>query len=273
MKIVTCFLFINQVLTCMGQPNCNMFKWKGDSLCYHACLEATKAIEFEQGSKESQLHFDIAIELCPTLDYAYYEKAVPYLKRGEFNIWKKLIDKAVDLNPTEHLGYRGWCRYQFLRDYTGAIEDFQMLETILPYNLGYSVNGDYHLLVAKALCYEGLGNYAKAISIIETQLSSEKYHPLPYDYFHVGVLKLKSGDYHGAITALMKEIEINDYLADTYFYLAICYKKLLLKKEYASCLQKAKEFYLQGKRRVDDYTEPMDKVYLTDIDQELINGW
>ena len=71
-------IFIFCVVNCAGQPNCNIYKWKGDSLCYYACLEATKAIEFSQGSKESQIHFDRAIELCPTFAYAYFEKAVPY---------------------------------------------------------------------------------------------------------------------------------------------------------------------------------------------------
>ena len=96
------------------QPNCNIYKWNNNDSCYQACLIANEAAEY-QGWQLSQIGFDKAIELCPTYDYAYVEKSVPYLKRGDFITWKALIDKGVSLNPTRHLGYRGWCKYQFLQ--------------------------------------------------------------------------------------------------------------------------------------------------------------
>lgn len=259
-------------ILCVAQPNCNIYKWKGDNACYHACLESLQAIEFEQGSKESQLHFDKSIELCPSVDYAYFEKAVPYLKRGEFITWKKLIDKAVELNPTGNLGYRGWCRYQFLRDYEGAINDIEKLEALVSYDIGYCINGNYHLNITKALCYKGLGDNKKAIEIFEKQLSEKGYDPSLYDFFHLGVLKLEIGDYLGSIVALKKEIEINDYLADTYYYLALAYKSLNNKAEYEQNIFKAKEYYGSGKRLTDPYTEPMDKIYRTDIEKEIISS-
>jgi tetratricopeptide (TPR) repeat protein len=266
-------IFLFSVTRCVGQPNCNIYKWKGDSACYHACLEATKAIEFDQGSRESQIHFNKSIELCQEIDYAYSEKAVPYLKRGEFIEWKKLIDRAVEINPAKNLGYRGWCRYQFLRDYEGAIKDIERLDSLANYDIGYSVNADYHLIVAKALCYEGLGENKKAIEIIEKQLSLSNYTPSAYDYLHLGILKLKTGDYLASITALKKELEINDYLADTYYYLAIAHKKSLSKEKYEKSILKAKEYYEKGKRRTDPYTETMDKIYLVVIETEIQSGW
>jgi len=195
------------------------------------------------------------------------------LKRGDFVAWKKLIDKAVELSPTEHLGYRGWCRYQFLRDYEGAIEDIEKLDSLVNYDIGYSINGDYHLNIAKALCYKALGQNKRAIEIIEQQFSSDNYSPSLYDYLHLGVLKLKIGDYNGAITALKKEIEIYDYFAETYYYLALTYKKLSDKVEYEKNLLLSKDFYTNEKKRTDTYTEPMDKIYLTDIEDEIKNGW
>src|SRR4051812_11845421 len=119
--------------TC-SQPNCNVYKLENNPSCYEACLIATEA-EAGQGSKASQLQFDKAIELCPGFDYAYFEKSVPYLKRGDFISWKKLIDKAVELNPTGYLAYRGWCRYQFVRDYRGAIADLERLDSLVSYDI------------------------------------------------------------------------------------------------------------------------------------------
>ncbi len=200
------------------------------------------------------------------------EKSVPYLKRGDFISWKKLIDKAVALNPREHLGYRGWCRYQFLRDYEGAIRDIEKLDSMTIHDIGYSVNADYHLNIAKALCYKALGQKNKAIEIIENQLAQKDYSPLTYDYFHLGVLKMETGDTDGGIAYLNKSIEFNDYLAEPYYYLGLIYKKQNMISEFKEYMEKAKAYYLKGYKRFDPYTHPMDKIYLADIENELTTG-
>jgi tetratricopeptide (TPR) repeat protein len=251
-----------------AQPNCNVYKLNKDEPCYRACIIATEH-HYSQGSRESQLKFDSAQALCPTFDYAYREKSVPYLKRGDFATWKKLIDKAVELNPLLHMGARGWCKYQFLRDYKGAIEDFDKLAWLTKHDIGYSVNGDYHLNVAKALCYKALGDPKKAIAIIEEQLSREGYSPMPYDYLHLGVLKFETGDNTGGIEYLKKSIAYNDYLAEAYYYLGLIYKRQKSNKQYRENMIKARELYLKGHKRVDPYTHPMDKIYLSDIEREL----
>ena len=251
-----------------AQPNCNLYKMENNQLCYEACILATH-VRSAQGSRASQMQFDKAIELCPGLDYAYFEKAVPYLKRGDFIAWKKLIDKAVELNPNGHLGYRGWCRYQFLRDYRGAIKDFEKLDSLRDYDIGYSINGDYQLNIAKGLCYKALGEKSKAIKIIEEQLTKKDYAPMSYDYLHLGVLKMEMGDLEGGIKSLNKSIELHDYLAEPYYYLGLIYKEKKLEKEYKSNMEKAKAYYLKGYKRFDPYTQPMDKIFLAEIEREL----
>jgi tetratricopeptide (TPR) repeat protein len=268
MKIFLFVAFMICSINTYSQPNCNVYKMNNNLPCYEACVTATEG-EAGQGTKASQLQFDKAIELCPSFDYAYFEKAVPYLKRGEFIAWKKLIDKAVALNPTGHLGYRGWCRYQFVRDYKGAIKDLEKLDSLLTHDIGYSMNGDYQLNVAKALCYKALGQKKKAIEIIETQLAQKGYSPMTYDYLHLGVLKMENGDTDGGIEYLKKSIAFNDYLAEPYYYLGLIYKSQNLTKEFKENMEKAKTYYLKGYKRFDPYTHPMDKIYLADIEKEL----
>jgi tetratricopeptide (TPR) repeat protein len=267
------FLFLILVLFTESelytQPNCNIYKWKGDTLCYLACIESENADSFAQGSRNSQDRFNKSIQLCPSFAYSYFEKSVPYLKRGDFISWKLLIDKAVLLSPKEYLGYRGWCRFQFIRDYKGAIQDIDSLSKVTTYDIGYSINGDYHLSIARALCYKGLGDFKKAIGLIESQLKSKNYSAGFYDYLHLGVLKLQTGDYKGAIKALKKELKIYNYMAETYYYLAVAHKKIGNKKEFKKNIILAKSYYLEGKKRTDPYTEPFDKIYLGDIELEI----
>ena len=251
-----------------GQPNCNVYKYNNNEPCYKGCILATEG-EGPQGSKESQIKFDSATKLCPNFDYAYREKSVPYLKRGDFITWKKLIDKAVAVDPMANLGYRGWCRFQFVRDYQGAIADLEKLDSLTNFDIGYSANGDYQLNIAKALCYKAIGQKKKAIEIIEKQLSEKGYSPMLYDYFHLGVLKMEVGETEQAISILKKSISTTDYFAEPYYYLALIYKKQKLPKEFKENMAEAKARYLKGNKRFDPYTQPMDKIYWADIEREL----
>ena len=247
-------------------PNCEIYK--SDDSCYQSCNEAMRAIRYAQGSCQSQQYFDNSIELCPTFAYSYMEKAVPYLKRGLFIEWKKMIDKAVDLSPKEYLGYRGWCRLQFLRDYKGAIKDIEELKSLVNYDIGYCQTGDYHLNIALALCYKKIGDFEKAKELFNNQLNSENYSEGLYDYYHFGVLEYETGNFEEAIKYLDKQIEVNDYLGETYFYKALANKKLNQLELYSQNLERAESYYRSGRLRNDTYTETIDKIYLIDILEE-----
>ena len=268
MRAFVTLVLAGAALLSYGQPNCNVYTINGNDSCYQACVLGTEAAG-RQGSRQSQEQFDRAIELCPTFDYAYFEKAVPYLKRGDFVTWKKLIDQAVKLNPLQHLGYRGWCRYQFLRDYEGAIKDIELLDSLTEYDIGYSINGDYHLQVARALCYWATDHYDSAITILKRQLATPAYSPMNYDYLHLGLMQMTMEDLDDAIASFNKSIALNDYLAENYYWLAMAYHKSGRLAEHRANLLKAQEFHRKGYRRFDPYTHPMHQVYLSIIEREI----
>lgn len=253
-----------------AQPNCEAYKYFGDLAKYEACKKLEELKGHYQFSKEYQLVLDESIAIDPSFDYAYWAKSIAYLKSGDFVTWKKLIDKAVELNPTAHLGYRGWCRYQFFRDYKGAIEDIEALERLVAYDIGQSQNGTYHLNIAKGLCYKALGEREKAIKIIEDQikLNNEEDFIGAYDYLHLGVLYLETDDFDKALIVFEKQSEINE-VAENQYYSALVYKALERQAEYRVSLEKAKALYLSGKKMTDPYSSPMDKVYLVNIEDAL----
>lgn len=267
MKLVLIVSLLIPILS-KSQPNCNAFLYYGDSLRYKACKVAEKREGYYQFSKEYQAALDEAIAIDPVFAYAYEAKSTAYLKSGDFVSWIQLMDKAVALNPKEHLSYRGWCRYQFFKDYEGAIRDIERLDSLSKYDIGHSVNAHYHLHVARALCYKALGQKEKAIDIIEKQLAQSDYDPGLFDYIHLGVLYLEIENYAKAETSLLKQQEIND-LAENRYYLGLLYKITNQKAKAQKELEKAKVKYQKESWLFDPYTEPMDKIYMEDIDKAL----
>jgi len=270
MKYFNPLMLLFAFSSAFAQPNCEAYKYYGDTLKYEACKKAMEIKGHYQFSKEYQTVLDESIEIDPTFDYAYWAKSIAYLKSGDFVTWKKLIDKAVEYNPKEHLGYRGWCRYQFFRDYKGAIKDVEKLDSLVDYDIGQSQNGTYHLNIAKGLCYKAIGEKEKAIAIIEKQikLNEEEDFVGAYDYLHLGVLYLGTEKIEKAVETFKKQSENNE-LAENQYYLALTYLKLDKPAESKSCLEKAKELYIGGRKMSDPYSNPMDKIYLEDIENEL----
>lgn len=270
MKYFNLLILLFAFSSAFAQPNCEAYKYYGDTLKYEACKKAMEIKGHYQFSKEYQTVLDESIEVDPTFDYAYWAKSIAYLKSGDFVTWKKLIDKAVELKPKEHLGYRGWCRYQFFRDYKGAIKDIEELDSLVDYDIGQSQNGTYHLNIAKGLCYKAIGEKEKAMTILEKQikLNEEENFVGAYDYLHLGVLYLETEKLEKAVETFKKQSE-NNQLAENQYYLAMTYQKLDKPTEYKSCLDKAKELYIGERRMTDPYSNPMDKIYLKNIENEI----
>jgi len=270
MKIFNLIILLLSFSSVLAQPNCEAYKYYGDTLKYEACKKAMEIKGHYQFSKEYQTILDESLTIDPTFDYAYWAKSIAYLKSGDFVTWKKLIDKAVEYNPKEHLGYRGWCRYQFFRDYKGAIEDIEKLDSLVDYDIGQSQNGTYHLNIAKGLCYKAIGKKEKAIEIIENQikLNEEENFVGAYDYLHLGVLYLETERFEKAIELFKKQSETNE-LAENQYYSALAFLNLDKSTEYKSYLIKAKELYIRGIKMSDPYSNPMDKIYLENIEKEL----
>jgi len=266
--------YLALIIALMGLPlsgwaqNCNAFLYMKDTLQYEACVIAEERDGHYQYSRAFQEALDKAIEKCPYFSYAYLHKSVAYLKSGDFITWKILMDKAVELNTKENLGYRGWCRYQFFRDYRGAITDIERLDSLISYDIGHSAGGEYHLHIARALCYKALGNKEKAMEIIETQLSAPDYNIGLFDHMHLGVLYLETGQYQRAIECFHRQSAYNE-LAENQYYLGLAYKSLAEETRYRECLQQAKRLYLSGRIMRDSYTELMDKIYLADIEAAM----
>lgn len=254
------FLLLIVYTNTIAQVNCNAVEGEN---CKKACGLYNWASD-RQGSRESQEAFDKAIGLCPDFSNSYMEKAVPYLKNGDFVTWKILIDKAVAADPKMHLGYRGWCKFQFLRDYKGAVQDLEELGKYYPEDLGRSLNGDYHLEVVKAMSYSALGQKGKAVGIIEKLLASKGYFKGMYDHYQLGVTYFELGRYDEALENFEKQSKEYNFAENIYFKSKV---SKIRNKDYLDLKKLALMTYDEGKTMKDVYTHHFNKIYRKQIEE------
>jgi hypothetical protein len=273
-KIKLLYLFVWIPAAVAAQYNCTIYT---DSSHARACRLYNATDSFYQGSVQCQYYLDSAIAICPGFAPAWHEKSVPYLKRGDFITWRKLIDKAVDLDPLSFLQYRGWCRFKFLRDYEGALSDLQRFDTLTGFSHTSSNDGNYELHVVMALCERELGHPDAAFRYFAIGIDSvgreSGFSAIGlYDYLHLAVTKLKAGDAAGAILALQRENAKYDKFAETWYYLGMAC--LLTDKK-----ELAKTYLLHARALMNDqsgkyhmydiYCEMPDTIYESDIDAAL----
>ncbi|WP_420571449.1 hypothetical protein [Kordia sp.] len=124
-----------------------------------------------QGTQESINAFAKAVEYDPTHAESWRELSIPFLKRGMPHLWKKYIDKAVELDPIAWQGYRGYNYLWFYRDYKNAIADFDATDTLTPSFIdapqGHSVD------FWRGIAYLGLKDYENSIAFFNKHIQKE----------------------------------------------------------------------------------------------------
>ncbi len=186
-----------------------------------ACEYGRKAITYKQGSKASQLYFDSAIAVNPDYAWAWFEKSIPYLKRGMLTRGMTLLNNAVELDPLSYLCYRAYWYFQH-KSYAYCSAD---LERYYAMEGAYTQNtpgGALDMRIVLGINYAHLGANDKAIEQVRMVITSypTEDHAGPYDFHTLGVLYLNNGQYEEAREALRKSIQRNEQFADTWYYLA-----------------------------------------------------
>ena len=236
-------------------------------LCY-------QAMQSPQGSRTSQALLDSATRVLPTLAWAWAEQSVPYLKRGEFKPWYALLGHAVELAPTEWLGYRAGCRFEWLHDYVGALRDLAHLRHLRPGQafVGYDASGDYDLRIVQALCERETGQQRRSLATFAACLAdNEQRHRVGlYDYLHYGVTQLFCKQYNAARRSLLRQVQIYPKLADTYYYLGLVAQQSHAPTQAHRYFMQAYALYTRtGYRHRDIYNTVSDQVFLSDINKQL----
>lgn len=226
-------------LQTMGQGNC--LAYPDNSGERIACELSYRAVTYKQGSAPSQVLFDRAIEVGPDYAYAYYEKSVPFFKRGMLVEATKLLNKAIELDPLNYLTYRAYWYFSH-HSFEACISDLERFYNQLNGRLHPTPGGDFEMRMLLALSYAQTGQLEKGLALVDYALANYEdmgYFISPYDYHVSGLLYFFDGQYEKAQDQFEVQLQNNNRLADTYYYLWLCAEKMEDSDKAANYLQEA----------------------------------
>ncbi len=264
-KIILLFIFLlSEVNSSNGQQvaqernNCRiaeqLYRYEEDST--------------KQGSPQSQALLDSAIKICPGYSIAYMEKSVAFNKTGDFYQGFLWLNKAVALNPTNHLGYRGWIRLRKLRDFKGAEKDLIAFHKLTA-SKDYYVWGE-HLYYLLGECKLGMNELDSAMYYYEkyiqigTRDRGESFIDV-YAFVYAGIVAFHKNQYSNALIHFEKALNYYPLCAEALYYKALGLYRTGKKEEALFTIKKAKTSFEAGYYHRDKYNEYIYQLYDSDI--------
>ena len=197
------------------------------------------------------------------------ELGIASLKRGIPAGFYPYYEKAVEYDPIEWQGYRGYIYLYFYRDYERAIADFNALDTLTPNFVDHpqALSVDY----MRGICYLKLDKYDKALEFFDKHIEEEvesvgEDYLATYAFLYKGITLYKKGEKESAIQILERGNQVHDQNADILYWLAKCYIDAGQKNKALNSIKLAKKLFKDGYHHGRNYTEDFFQTYLVDIE-------
>lgn len=246
-------LFLNIIFItfsgyCQSPADCNS-KIVQDSLLE---VYSKKAWKYGYNHPQWETSWDSLIVICPNIARAYQEKAIPYLKSGDYAKAFELEDKAVELDPESWIAYRGFLHCIFTKNYQKALIDFDRAEKIVP---NASVM-DHTYSFFCGLSYLELGEFDKAEQSFLKDIAQQKKRGGNNDIhfnslLYLGIVYLEMKEFDKAEKTLKDCLNYYAQLPEGNYYLGMTLKST---NNPAAKLyfEKANEYFQQGYKINED---------------------
>ena len=211
---------------------------------------------------------DSAIYYTPMNATAWRERSVFYTKTGDYARAYEALDRAVEIDPRDALGYRGWLKLYKTHNYRGAIDDltaFQALHQETAYPWGENI---YYLM---GTAFLGLEDYDSAIINLSrcidevTAESGEKWVDV-YAWVNRGIAYTQSGQFSAAQTDFAKALEHYPQCAEAFFFSALAYFEADQYDLGCEALANCKRYFDQGYAKGDPYKDFNFQLYAGQIE-------
>ncbi len=216
-----------------------------------------------QGSLFSQKMFNLLKWQHPEYSDVFFEQSVAWNKYGNFAKGFELLDRAVELNPAQHLGYRGWMKLGKLRAYDDALADFDRLDSLTPGVVDAPWGEDIDFL--RGECYFGKKNYKKAIECFNRTIENNGEDWADVQTFvFLGLCEYELGNYEKAISEFNRALAQSEQICEAHFGLAKTYEKLGDIEKAKNHLELTQKHFVY--KRQDHYNEYLNEIYLWEVE-------
>ncbi len=223
---------------------------------------------YYQGTVGERMVINEGISFDTDNAWAQRELGVPYLKRGFGVEANYFYEKAVELDPKEWAGYKGYCWLYFYRDYETAIRDLDLCDSFTPNTVDYpqATSVDY----MRGVAYLRLDSLDKAIYYLDKHLQKEIKdvevdYVEPVAFLNLGIAYSEADELEKAEEIFLLGIENNEKNPELHYYLALLYKKQNKFLEARNSLNKASEWHTKGYGLVRPYVEEFHAIYKEDL--------
>ncbi|MGL4630606.1 MAG: tetratricopeptide repeat protein [Leadbetterella sp.] len=182
---------------------------------------------YHQTSEEYRIYLDSALALHPNDAELWRGKATSYFKAGQLMSAIKCINKAVELDTLTWMGYRGFMKCIFMKDYRNAIIDLKYMYQKRP--LEHQMDHSYPFWIGLSyLKLKQLDSADHYLSLPTNQSLTAGKESVHYvNWFYKGLTKYFQEDFEKASKFLENATIENSHFPDAQFYLA----KTLLKQK------------------------------------------
>lgn len=241
-------------------------------LIYQAFFSSTetkfKLAAGPQGDYYSAYMLDYLIKTNPKNEKILWESSVAYNKRGENEEGMRRLNKVIEMNPRDYLGYSGWLKQLRFKDYDNALKDFHQLDKLsntTEYPWGENI---YYQM---GICHQGLGNYDSAIVYYDKFIASEKNpdNIYPRMYTYRGKIEADRKNYAKALDFYNKTISLDKNIAEAYYYKAETYRITNQKDSAKINYNKSLDLINKGYKDQDSYDEKFLEIYALEIQDKL----
>jgi len=207
---------------------------------------------YPQVSEEFRDCIDSALVLLPNDAQLWREKATSHFKAGQYEPALKYINKAVELDTLAYLGYRGFMKCVFMKDYANAIIDLKAIYKKRP--IDQTMDHSYPFWIG--ISYLKLNkldsaDYYVGLSVNNALLKGkEAVHYV--DWFYWGLTKFKQKKYKEALSYFENAMAQNSHFPDVEYYKAMVLLQLNQKEDAKALLIQAKANIANGYRMNED---------------------
>jgi len=225
--------------------------------------------KYYQGSISEIIVLKEALSYQPENAMLWRELGVPYGKRGIAAKYSELYSKAVEYDPLNWQGWRGYMYLYFYRDYKRALKDFNELDKLTPNFVDYPQSISIHFM--RGICHMQLREYELAHAYWDKHMK----HELSIDsderfidsktYLFKAVCYYKEDNFTASKVWIERGLKYHAANSDLHYWSAKINYKLKDYKEAEKSIQLAKKYHELGNFNDRPYVEEFYQTYSIDI--------